>query len=421
MTKQGKIRSISYITAAVAALGLFGYCRSADLADSRLSADTSAGRAFEETVGSVSALSEALAKSVYATDGSMCARICSEAYANALAAESALAVLPFATQELEQISAFLNVAGDYAYSICGSAAAEGFSETQLDTLTDMAVAAAGLVESLQELQSGVHGGDVIMDSAPLRLQNIEANTRTENLSARLLHYETQFEPLGALEYDGKYGCAEKEARGYLTEDAMLALAAEYAGVPAAALSEAYTYEGTNGRRCYRTGDLFICVSRAGVESMAQSRLVGEALLDRAEAQQIAEDFLSDRGFQDLELTSLALNGAVAAMTFSKMENDALCLDNRVQIAVALDDGSLYSFNAADYCGESSGARFQVDEDTAAQALPESLQVISSRKVILKSPGKRDLACYAFTCADENARQLSVYVDAATGKQCKIEL
>ena len=109
------------------------------------------------------------------------------------------------------------------------------------------------------------------------------------------------------------------------------------------------------------------------------------------------------------------------MTFSKMENDALCLDNRVQIAVALDDGSLYSFNAADYCGESSGARFQVDEDTAAQALPESLQVISSRKVILKSPGKRDLACYAFTCADENARQLSVYVDAATGKQCKIEL
>ena len=421
MTKRGKIRSASYIVAALSALGLLAGARSADLDDARLAANTGAGRAFEEAVTAVDGLSAALAKSVYATDGSMCARICSEAYARAEAAESALSVLPFSTQELEQISAFLNVAGDYAYSICGAAAEAGFSGQQLETLTDMADTAGRLVGSLLELQGSVHGGDVVMDSPALRLQNVKDAPQTENLSERLLAYEAEFEPMAALEYDGKYGCSEKEARGYLTEAAMLTEAAAYAGVPEAALKEAYAYEGSNGRRCYRTGDLYLCVSRSGVESMSQSRLVGEALIGEEEAHRIAEDFLADRGFQDLTLTAAGCNGAVAALVYAKTERGAVCLDNCIQIAVALDDGSIYSFNAADYCGEDSGARFLVEEEQAAEALPESLELLDSRRVILKSPGKRDLACYEFSCADKNGRQVQICVDAASGKQCRIDV
>ena len=421
MSKRARIRTVSYIGAALLSLALLAYARSADLDDSRLAAVYSAGRAFEETVSSVDALSAALAKSIYATDGSMCARICSEAYARAEAAQSALSVLPFSTQELEQISAFLNVAGDYAYSICGAAAQEGFSPQQLETLTDMAATAGQLTASLLELQGGVHGGDVIMDSPALRLQNVTDGEDAERLSDRLLAYEAEFEPLAAPQYDGKYGCAEKETRGYLTEEAMLALAAEYAGVPEAALKEAYTYEGSNGRRCYRTGDLYLCVSRSGVESMAQSRLVGDALIGEEEARRIAEEFLAARGFRDLTLTAAGYNGAVAAMVYSKTEDGAVCLDNCVQIAVALDDGSIYSFNAAAYCGEDSGARFLVDRETAEAALPEGLELLDSSRVILKSPGRRDLACYAFSCTDAEGRQVQICVDAASGKQCRIDV
>ena len=79
MKRRARIRTVSYITAAIAGLALLAYARSADLNDSRLAAGYSAGRAFEETVTAVDALSAALSKSVYATDGGMCARICSEA------------------------------------------------------------------------------------------------------------------------------------------------------------------------------------------------------------------------------------------------------------------------------------------------------------------------------------------------------
>ena len=69
----------------------------------------------------------------------------------------------------------------------------------------------------------------------IEILSVSKKKETENLSERLLAYEAQFEPLAALEYDGKYGCTEKENRGYLTEEAMLELAAQYAGVPASAL------------------------------------------------------------------------------------------------------------------------------------------------------------------------------------------
>lgn len=421
MSKRAKIRIVCYLSALVAALGLRAWARGADLADARRAADYSAQRAFEETVVSVDGLAQSLAKSVYATDGSMCVRICGEAYAHALAAETAMSTLPFSTQELEQISAFLNVAGDYAYTLCGEAVLDGFSAEQLETLTTLSGAAATLAESLRELQGGVHGGDVVMDRAQLRLENLTPDDGTEQLSARFLRCESLFDGPDAPEYDGKFGCSEKESRGYLTEQAMLELAAEYAGVPPAALKEEYAYEGSNGRRCFRTGDLFLCASRAGVESMAQSRLVGEALLDEEKARAIAEEYLYERGFRDLELTDSERRGAVASMVYSRTENGAVCLDNCVQIAVALDDGSIYSFNAACYSGEESGARFRVDEESARQALPESLELLESRKVIIKSPGMRDLACYEFSCQSEDGRAVTVYVDAATGKQSRIDL
>ena len=421
MSKAAKTRIVSYICAGALALGLWGYARSADLEDARRAASYSASRSFEETVTAVSALSETLAKSVYATDRGFCARICGEACAQARAAESALSILPFSTQELEQISGFLNLAGDYAASLCGEAALAGFTPEEIDTLSQFSATARDLVGSLLELQQSVHGGDVVMDSPKLRLRNVEDADGSVPISARMLAYEADFTPPETPDYDGKYARAEEESRGYLTEEAMRKLAAEYAGVNAEDLVEEYAYEGPGGRRCFRAGDLFLCASRSGVESMAQSRLVGEARIDEYDAQLIAEDFLAARSFRDLELWKSERSGAVAEFHYVKTENGALCLDNGLLIAVALDDGSLYSFNAAGYSGEDSGARFVVDEAAAAQALPDTLRQLDVRRVVRRSPGGRDLACYAFSCADREGGSVTVYVDAADGRMWDIEL
>ena len=105
-------------------------------------------------VTAADALSLSLKKLAYANDEALGKGLCAQAHAAALSCDTALSVLPFATQELEQISAFLNVAGDYAYTLCAQPR-DGFTEEQLTVLTDMSATAADLADSLRELQGGV--------------------------------------------------------------------------------------------------------------------------------------------------------------------------------------------------------------------------------------------------------------------------
>lgn len=419
MGKKTKIILATYAAAAVLALGLYAWLSHDRLEDYRLAAKYSADRAFEETLGAVDALSAALEKSRYATGG-MCSRLCGEAYAGAQAAEAAMSTLPFSTQELEHISAFINVAGDYAYSLsCG--VGEGFSEEQRETLSDMAAQASALSASLKELQGSINSGDVILDGSQPGFENLELEAQVETLGARLLEYEREFKPMAELEYDGKYGLRqEKSQQLRLTEEEMLDLAAEYAGVDKNELKKEYDYEGESGRRCYSAGDMTVCVSPAGLESMSQSRLVSEGKMDLSQAEEKAAEFLRARGFENMELTERRQSGALAHMVFARMENGALCLGDKLSVSIAMDDGSVYAFNAASYSGEETGASWTLDESAAAEKLPQGFSAENSRKVVLKSPGGKNLPCYEFT-GSGGGRQVKIYINAETGAQCSIIL
>ena len=80
----------AYALAIIAVLGLFSFVSYKNLGIYRQSSRYASMLAFEETVDAVDRMSSTLAKSVYATDGAMCGKICSQVYADALAAEAAL-------------------------------------------------------------------------------------------------------------------------------------------------------------------------------------------------------------------------------------------------------------------------------------------------------------------------------------------
>ena len=420
-SKKAKILTVTFLTAVILSLGVYTYTSRAELADYRLASKYSAGQAFEETVRSVDQLSQALSKSVYATDGSMCSRLCSEAYANALAAEAAMSTLPFSTQELEQLSGFLNVAGDYAYTLAFESAEEGFTQEQLETLTDMAWTASGFAATLQGLRGGINEGSIRMDSRQARQNTVGGDEAgVEMLSARLLAYEQSFQPMAELKYDGMYGVTAKETKFNYNQDEMKKLAAQYAGCRPEELEQKYSYEGTDGRVCYSAGDTLINVSPAGVESMSQSRLVGEDVLSIDEALEAAEKFLTEQGFKDLQLKDSQINGAVALLRYARVVDEAVCLDNCLTVSVALDDGSIYGFNAINYSEDDVDADWNIDQEQAEATLPEGLDLTDCRKVIIRSAGEKDLACYELSCT-AGERLVRIFIDAATGKQCRIEI
>ena len=93
-----------YTVAALVTLSLLCAIGYAHLTQLRRMAAYAARSSFETTVRSVDAMGAALQKSLYATDGGLCGSLCGEISASASAAEASLSVLPFDTQELEQLS-----------------------------------------------------------------------------------------------------------------------------------------------------------------------------------------------------------------------------------------------------------------------------------------------------------------------------
>ncbi len=418
MRKKAKILLISYLSVLVVTLALYAWAGQWGLGWYRRTANESANLAYEETTRAVDALADALTRSAYATDSDMCDRICCEAYACAAAAESALSTLPFSTWELEQLSAYLNQAGDYAHSLCGQG--EPFTDRQREELGELAARAEDFSETLLSLREQLENRALRMDSREQRLRNVGSEPLAP-LSGELLSYEADFTPL-SLHYDGKYGAEQSSSGGgMLTEQEMQAAAADFASVPVEELQRESAYEGTDSRRCYRAGDCYLCVSRAGVESMARDRVVYEEALSREEARASAEQFLRKHGYGSLALWAEEQRGCVLVLRYVREQDGALCPDAGLSIGVALDDGSIFSFDATAFSRERVQVTWAVEEAEAQAALPEGLRLLESRRLILKSPGGSPVPVYAFSCRDASGRDVEICVRAETGKQYKISV
>ena len=419
MNKKTLTVTATYTAAVLLTLGICTFVFSNGLRKYRRAVDFSSQQAFEETVGAISNLSTALAKTGYAVDRDMCARLCAEIYADAMSAEAALATLPFSTQELEQISGYLNQTGDYAYTVCATVAEDGFSESERENMQKLSTLSEQLSKALTVLQRDYHDGNIDMDVLQSPLSNVELEQH-EKISASILQAEADFPQRDALSYDGKYSFQpQKERKAYSSDAEMLAAAARFAGVSPGQLKLEYSFEDGSRRKVYFVNGREICVDCEGVVSMMQSRLVEEGRVSEEEAEKTAVKFIEDQGYENLVLTEKSFTDTLADFVFTVVENDAQWPENYIRIVVALDDNSVYSFNAEHYTSAASGLTWKITEVEAAGAVPDNLEEQSLSRVICKSPGGTPTACYEFVCKNQSGKTVRIRVNAETGKQTEI--
>lgn len=420
LSKRAIIRIASFSLAALLGLGLFAAVSYGHLRVYRRQTAYDATRAFEETVGGIERLSHSLEKSLYAADGGMCGKVCAAICADARAAETAMAALPFSTVELEQVRGFLGLTGDYAYTLCREAAEQGFTGEQRAALQAMADTAAELAEAVRRMQGDLSSGAVIMDSRERQVVNVGVEQELRKLSGELQRYETAFTPLEPLHYDGRYTAREKAEEPPVDEEEARRLAAVALELRQEELEPAAQYAG-QARRSYRSGTRTAVVSAAGLETLTDSRLVSEARLSEEEGQQKAEAFLRRLGYEELRLSESHASGALLRLRYVSGAEDVSHLDRAALLTVALDDGTIYAFDAGGLAGEPAESEWPLSEEEARALLPEGLEAESARKVTLKSAGGRSLPCWELTCADAAGKSVTLYLNAETGKQQEIRI
>lgn len=410
--------------AVIAVLGVYALVGARNVAVYRRAAHYSASSALEETVNAAENMSAALEKAEYATDGEMRTRLTADAYAAALSCESALSALPFATQELERISGYLNDTAAY----CRALSAESTADTERDNIRALASLSRSLSDSLKELQQNYHNGEVTMDTRELRLQNLgTAGEATRRVSGELLRYESEFPQYTALKIGQGGQAAESDTvpaayigKERLSDAEKLAVAAAFAGVSPAEVRLAYSYEGADGLKAYTAGDALITVGAQGVISMGRSRLVSEETLTLIAVQKLAYDFLDKRGYEDMTLLNAESSNGFAHMRFVSSQDGALFVDNAVTLSLALDDGAVCAFNASAYSPDEVSAVWELSEADAVSLAPENVTVENAERVIIRTESGESTGAYKLTCRDRD-REIALYYNAVSGKQERIEL
>lgn len=436
-----QVLAVSFTAAAFAVsvgFGVQGYARAEDY---RRQLDNGYRQAFTELTTAAGELDAALEKVTYATTPSLFASLCAQAYAKALAAQTALGELPYGNVELEQTAAFFAKAGDYATAMARGAGAEGVcTDENRETLRGLAAAAGELSATLQELQLQLDGGalhpeDVAAVEARLAAAAEDGGQITGGSAFQTV--EADFPQVPTLIYDGPFSehlssrtPQMLEGLPQVTEEEARRAAAAFAGLRAEVFTP--TSDGAGNLPAWGFsaladgGELYVEITKQGgqVLQMLSSRPVGEAALSRKEGVEQAAAFLDAHGYQDMAPSYFLEGDGILTVHFAPVLDGVYCYPDLVKVGVALDNGDVVSFEAHGYLmnhGAREPAAPAVSADQAAERVDPSLTVLSRQLALIPTGGEYEVLCHEFKCQNADGGHVLVYVNAATGQQERILL
>ena len=418
--------------------GVQGHIRAEDY---RRQLDNGYRQAFTELTTAAGELDAALEKVTYATTPALFASLCAQAYAKALAAQSALGELPYGNVELEQTAAFFAKAGDYAMAMARGTNGEGVcTDENRETLRGLAAAAGELSATLQALQLQLDGGalhpeDVAAVEARLAAAAEDGGQITSGSAFQTV--EADFPQVPTLIYDGPFsehlsGRTPQMLEGLpqVTEEEARRAAAAFAGLRAEVFTR--TSDGAGNLPAWGFsaladgGELYVEITKQGgqVLQMLSSRPVGEAALSRKEGVEQAAAFLEEHGYRDMAPSYFLEGDGILTVHFAPVLDGVYCYPDLVKVGVALDNGDVVSFEAHGYLmnhGAREPAAPAVSADEAAERVDSSLTVLSRQLALIPTGGEYEVLCHEFKCQNADGGHVLVYVNAATGQQERILL
>lgn len=438
MKKRTTIRIISFLSAAVVVAGVFAWTGGKKARSLELYARANTQRAFEELVTSVSEMSTALEKSVYITDPALEGALCTQIFGRALTAQSALGVLPYSSQELEQTASFVAKVGDYACTLSRTVGVNGgYSEEELENLKSLSETASVMALNLQDVQARIQAGELTMEEV-YTAASAAAGDEEEQAPLAGTAFQTieeEFPELPSLIYDGPFSEALTTAEPVLLADmeqideaAAQKAAASFMDVETAAVS--VTGETGGIVPCWvcsanlNNGSYSIYVTKQGgqIYSALCSRAAGEEKYSVDVGLSMARSLLDSWGFENMEESYHIVENGVLLVNYEYAQDGVLCYPDLIKVGVALDNGTLVRYDAQGYISahaERALPDVAVTREEAQENLAVALAVTDYNLTVIPSDGGEERLCHEFVCQTETGEHYILYVNAVTGAEEKI--
>ena len=439
MKKSTAITVISILSAVAIAGAAFGIVnmKKAEANGTALSADYR--RSFAELVSGVADVDTALKKSLLVTSPTMAGAVCTEVYGKAQTAGMALSSLPDSATNLEKTAGFIGQVGDYAYALSQKAArGESFTDEERKNLRSLSETADALTQNFREMQDDLGSGLTDMEQYRRTIEHYdkkEGEVVPQTLGDKLGAAEESFPEVPELIYDGPFSESVRSAKPRFLEgkpeidvSAGRKAAAQFLGVRPELVwptgEEAGKVPSYNYETKLHDSPVTVSVSKQGgvAWQVIGARTVDHAELTAKEGVDAAKKMLEHRGYTNMRESYYLTDNNILTVNFAYVQDDVVCYPDLVKISVALDDGTLQSFDASGYLASHVArelAQPAVTADDASAKVPQDVSVIGEGLTIIPTAGKNEVECYELECQDANKQRYLIYVNAQTGEQEKI--
>ena len=153
-----------------------------------------------------------------------------------------------------------------------------------------------------------------------------------------------------------------------------------------------------------------------------NRPIGKAELSLNDAAGKAEEFLKENKYSSMELYESSQYDSTGVFNFVYVENGVRVYTDSIKIKVALDNGSIIGFSAADYVKTNKTRNLgepSITKEEAKKKINPKVNIMEDRLAVIMDQNGKEILCYEFmgVLDDETYR---IFINAANGDEELVE-
>jgi germination protein YpeB len=428
--RRSLVRIISFTVALVAALAASSISAYALAHSYRTTMEYTYQRALNQLYEYVSKLSTTLDKGQYAATEKQLQGLSTKLWQDAGYAKTAIEQLPIEVSEISSTSKFLSQVGNFCIAL-SNRVSEGdlITDKDLETLDRLANYADSLSDRLAEMISDLESGRLKLGEVRKSYFNKSKKQQTVGVDSGFKKIEESFADYPTMIYDGPFSdhILKQQPRltqnkGKISHDKALQIAKETTGVKN--LEKSGETEGNLPTYDFSSDTARVSVTKSGgyLDYYLNSRPVGEPKISYQQAIKRAEKVLADFGLAGFKYRYYAFNNGVLTVNFAATQNGVVLYPDLIKVGIALDDGSLVSYDAKGYIMNHhlrSLPKIKISESDARRNLSKRLTVKSHSLAVIPTEGLSERLCHEFYCTGEKDERILVYVNVETGMEEQI--
>lgn len=430
-TRRGLIRIISFLSAVVVTLAIWGTVNAFRLSRAKIAIRISNERALTQLGTYLDDISINLQKCMYCNGDSMLSEVSSDLWRSCSSAKENLNELTDGNTEVSGVYKFLSQVGEYALSLNKRIAnGEKLSAEETRNLTKLLEYAQNLSKNVNYLIEQEEVG--VLDFEEIKSTLQKGSDERLYIGDELNDANQSLNDYPTLIYDGPFSdhimnkkSAFTENLQKVTEAQAKEKAAEFLGIDSDNLH--FLSKTANNMSVYNfyNSDYSISVTQNGgiVSSFVTSEFASQIELSYKEAIRKGAEFLNKHGYDKIKESYYFTNDGICTINFAYYENGITYYTDLIKVSVALDTGKITAFDATGYLMNHTDRRIP---DNVGYTLSEGkslinpkLKVISCKKAFIPTEWETEIYVYEYRCRDGNDDEVLIYLDPVTGEEKNI--